>query len=105
MEAGEVDLRPAFFHLGRGELLKLDMGLAKDFERATLVGVIVAADHPEDAGAVEELGLPVLLVLRPQLEGAAGQFGVGLVRPVGATHDAGFAARGGARVAWAPSVQ
>jgi len=52
VDAGEVDLWPAFSHLGWGEFLKLDLGLAKHCERAPLEGVVAAAHHPENTGTM-----------------------------------------------------
>src|SRR5580704_7694249 len=105
MNVGEVDLRPAFLHLAGGEFLKPYLRLAKHIERAALVSVVVAADHPENAGAMQKPLLPAPLIFWPQLEGASGQFSVGLVGAVGATHDASLAARRRARIARAPGIE
>src|ERR1700691_768354 len=105
VHVGEVDLRPAFLHLARGEFLKLYLGLAKHIERAALVIVAAAADHPENARAMKEATLPAPFVFCPQLESSRSGFSVGLIGAVGAAHDASLAARGSARVARAPGVE
>jgi len=61
----EVYLRPALLHRTRGEFLKLNLSLPKHAERAAFISVILTADHPKNAAAMQELPLPAPLVLIP----------------------------------------
>jgi hypothetical protein len=53
---------------------------------------------------VKELALPTPFILLPEFESAGRHFGIRLIGPVGATHDAGLAAGGGARIPGPPSI-
>src|SRR5580658_34807 len=54
---------------------------------------------------MQKLALPAAFVLCPELEGAGGHLGVGLIRPVGAPHDPRLSARRCPRIAGSPGVE
>ena len=85
--------------------MKFDSRFAKGWRRPTLEFIIAAADHPKHAGAMQELALPAPFIFRPELEGAGGELRIGLIRTIGAAHDASFAAGRRARVSRSPCIE
>ena len=81
LDSFEVNLGPAFLHLRRREFVKLDLRVPQRFDRSSLEGVIASRSHPEDSGAVQELALPLALVLCPQLERPSRHLRVRLIGP------------------------
>ena len=101
----EVDLRPALLHLGSGQLLIFDLGRAQHLYRSALKDVIAFRSHPQNAGAVQELLLPLPLVFRPQEECARRHCGIWLVGPVSPAHDARLSARRRSRISRSPGIE
>src|SRR5580658_1945822 len=54
---------------------------------------------------MQKLALPPAFILLPELEGAGGHVGIGLIGAVGAAHDPRFSAGRCPRIAGAPGVE
>ncbi len=86
----ETNLRPAAREFAYVELLERDSGIFQKRYRGTLEGVVLF-DHPQHSDGEKEFSLPLDFVVLPEIEGARGEFRVGLIGAVRAADDPCFA--------------